>query len=157
MTKEITKAFILQQIQDKFRLRDLVAETFRFSEEVVPIYNIEQHLLKAEILTETDSITGGPTSYIFFTVPQNEKWSLHRYNVVFVTGSYTVAGVMITRPGLSNYIYTDLAAAQSVSYAHDLPKDIELYPGDSIRIYVDGYTSTGNLSLIVDVTKEETR
>ena len=44
MTKEITKSFILQQIQDKFRLREFTAENFLFSETVIPIYNVENHL-----------------------------------------------------------------------------------------------------------------
>ena len=157
MTKEITKAFILQEIEDKFKLRELVPDRFRFSEEVVPVYNVEPHLTKPEVQHTTTSVTSGPTAYWFFTVPQTEKWVLHRYNIIFKTGVYTVAGLMIYRPDVAKYMYVDLAAGQSVSYTHDFVKDVVLDARDSIYLYVDGYTSTGDLELRIDVTVEEIR
>ena len=157
MTKEITKAHILQEIQDKFQLRELMPEKFAFSELVIPTYDVGQHLLKPEIRTAIKSITAGPAAYHMFHVPTYQKWQLHRYNVFFITGVYTVAGVMVYRPALPDYIYLDLEAAQSVSYAHDLPKDVTLSPDDWLYISIDGYTSTGNIEMRIDVTIEEVR
>ena len=157
MTKEITKAFILQEIQDKFNLRELEPEKFRFSEMVVPTYSIGQHLLSAQIKKETVSVAGGPASFLFFTVPEIEKWHLHGYNLIFVTGSYKVAGVMINRPAAADYFYLDLTKNQTVSYSNLLPKDVVLCSGDRILVYVDDYTSAGNLLLHIDVTVETVR
>ena len=158
MTKEITKAIILQEMEDKLKLRELAPERFTFSEMVIPIYDIEPHLVKPEIKKKTVSITVGSEAYVFFSVPTNEKWHLHGYNVIFMTGSYTVAGLMIYRKGTAaNYFYIDLTAAQSVSYSNQLPKDILLDHNDQLHLSIDGYTTTGNLELRIDVTTEEIR
>ena len=157
MTKEITKAHILQEIQDKFQLRELMPEKFAFSEMVIPTYDVGQHLLKPEIRIISKSITSGPAAYHMYHVPEYQKWHLHRYNVFLVGGSFTVAGVMLYRPALPDYLYLDLEAAQSTSYAHDLPKDVILSPDDRLYLSIDGYTTTGNAELRIDVTIEEMR
>ena len=158
MTKEITKAIILQEMQDKLKLREFLPEPFVFSETVVPIYDIEPHLVRPQIKNNTVSVTAGPAACMFFSVPIDEKWRLHGYNVIFKTGVYTVAGLMIYRGGtVSNYFYIDLEAGQSASYINNLSKDVLLDPTDQIHLYVDGYTSTGNLELRIDVTVEEIR
>ena len=153
MTKEITKAFILQQMQDKLKLRELAPEKFSFSEMVIPTYNIEQHLLNPEIVSFTNTITaiGGP---VFFSVPPTERWTLHAYNIVFKTGVYAVTGVYIVRTETADYFYLDMVAGQTTSYSKLLPKDVMLDPGDEIHLYVDSYTSTGNLELRCDITQE---
>jgi hypothetical protein len=156
MTKEITKAYILQELQDKFKLRELIPETFRFSEEVVPTYDIEQHLTREEIKENTVSITATGGKW-FFNVPATQRWELHRYNVVFMTGSYKVAGLMVCRPLLANYMYLDLTKNQTVSYAKNLPQPVILQPGDGLYINIDDFTSIGNLMLRADVTVEEIR
>ena len=156
MTKEITKAYILQELQDMFKLREYTPESFLFSETVLPTYDITSHLQKREIDYNVVSITSGPTEYVFFTVPQNERWILHRYNVVFLAaGAYKVTGVFIYR-GLS-YIYLDMTEGQTVSYLHDLINPVVLDPGDRIVVYVDDYTSTADLRLRVDLVKESIR
>ena len=157
MTKEITKAHILQEIQDKFQLRELMPEKFAFSEMVIPTYDVGQHLTKPQIKHATMSITSGPTAYYAVTVPGDEKWHLHGYNVIFMTGSYKVAGLMVYRSLVADYFYIDLTKNQIVSYAVILPKDVILVAGNKLYLYVDDYTTTGNLELRIDVTVEEIR
>ena len=158
MTKEITRANILQEIQDKFKLREWEAERFLFSETVIPMYDIEPHLLSWEV-TATNKTVSGTGGVLYHTIPDNEKWALNGYDVIFVSGSYTVAGVYITRKktGVSNFHYLDLAAAQSISYTKNLNFPIALAPGDKIYINIDGYTSTGSLQLRTDIAKETLR
>ena len=158
MTKEITKAFILQQMQDKFALRELTPEVFAFSETVVPIYNIEQHLEKwtGRFVDRTvNSITGVP----FYLVPGDEKWTLWRYDVVFVSGVYTLAGAYTQRASdvAANFCYLDLGVAKTISYHIELSHPLVLMPGDQFFIAVDGYTSSGTLRVYVDYMKEELR
>ena len=161
MTKEITKAFILQQLEDKFKLREFDSSPFLFTETVVPVYDIEQHLRERWQKYETVSITATGTT-LFFLVPQTEKWTLSRYDVVFMTGSYTIAGVYFTRATVyrdpsDTYLYLDLTAAQSVSYHVELPQPVVLEPNSALRINVDGFTSVGDLRLYIDYSKEEIR
>ena len=156
MTKEITKANILQELQDKFQLREFDRAVFLFDETVVPVYNIAPHLEKTVRKYTRLSITSA-ASVTCFTVPQDERWRLRRYNVIFVTGVYTVAGILVGRPSAAEYSYLDLKAAQNASYINDLPKDVILNPGESLYVNVDGYTSTGNLDVICEVIREEIR
>ena len=156
MTKEITKARIIQEIQDKFKLREFSPEKFLFNETVVPIYNVEPHLGKWEIKRKTTSITS--ISYpTFFTVPESEKWTIRAYQPTFMTGSYSIAGVLVGRPDATTYIYLDLKAAQNVSYVVNLPVPVIVQPGEVIFVNVDGYTTTGDLLLHMDVMVEEIR
>ena len=159
MTKEITKAFIIQQIQDKFQLRELTPERFRFSEMVVPTYDVEQHLQCWELAVEVVSITSA-TSFTFFTVPATERWVLRAYNISFLGASTcTIAGAFITRHlgESTSFIYLDLTAAQTVSYLNTLPEAVVLEPGDALKINVDGYTSTQDLRMDIDYRKETLR
>ena len=159
MTKEITKAYILQQMQDKFKLRDLEPSTFSFLETVIPTYDIEQHL-KAWKVKQTDvSITAAPVGYLFYIVPDNEKWVIRGYNVVFMAaGAYTVTGLYIQRGKYAaNTIYVDMVQGQTVSYAINPPEPITLEPGDRIYIYIDSYTSTADLRLYIDCQVETVR
>ena len=157
MTKEITKAFILQEIQDKFKLREFEHDKFLFSETVIPTYDIRPHTQKWIVDKVVISVTeiGG---LHFFTVPDTEEWHLRSYTPIFYTGVYTVAGVYITRVHDPTYfMYLDLTAAQNTSYTVNLPMDVTLQAGDTIDINIDGYTSTGWLQLYIDVMKEEIR
>ena len=158
MTKEITKAYILQEMQDKLKMRELEPEIFSFSERVLPIYNIEPHLATREIIQKDLSITstGGIT---FFTVPQNERWRLKAYSLVFLGAStFTICGGFIQRgPSAANYIYMDLKAEQSASYLVVNSPHVVIDPGDLIKVNIDGYTSTTSLRMMVDVEKEEIR
>ena len=158
MTKEITKANILQEIQDKFKLRELMPEKFSFSEMVIPVYDIESHLGKWDTETKTVSITS-IAGFTFFTVPANERWFLRAYQLVFgATGAIKATGVLIiNRAGAGDYIYLDMVKGQEVSYVINLPNPVLLNPGNRLQIYIDTYVSTQNLSLIIDVLKEEIR
>ena len=157
MTKEITKAYIMQQMQDKFKLRELTPEIFSFLETVMPVYNIEQHLLRRVCRFVEASITA-TAGILFFLVPDNERWTFDKYDVVFMgAGGYTVAGAYIKRTGYTDSVYLDLTAGQSVSYHVGLPVAQVLDPGDSLRVTVDTYTSPQNLRLYLDYTVEEIR
>ena len=160
MTKEITKAFILQQIQDKFALREFAPEKFLFSEMVMPVYDIEPHLEEwwNRYSQVTITATGAP---VLFTVPEDSRWVLTSYDVVFMgAGAYTVAGVILTRR-LRNptdaYIYLDLSAAQTVSYHTELQTPLILGPGDELKVSIDGYTSSQGLRLYIDYIVEKIR
>ena len=160
MTKEITKARIMQEIEDKFKLREFLPESFLFSELVVPVYDLESHLQSSEqTFVERGIAALGPVS--FFEVPENERWLLRLYDVVLMAaGAYTVAGVYIQRKKrnpVASYVYLDLTAAQTVSYHIDLMQPILLDPGDYVYINIDGYTSPANLRLYIDYIKEEIR
>ena len=157
MTKEITKAIILQEMQDKLKLREFEPANFLFDETVVPTYDITQHLRDYVVEYVELSITSTGAKG-FFIVPEDERWFLNMYNVVFMTGAFTIAGVYIGRlPALADFMYLDLAAAQSTSYAVILPKPVVLDSGEVIRINVDGYTTTGNLRLYIDYEMEKIR
>ena len=157
MTKEITKAKILQEIQDKFALREFAPAKFLFEESVIPVYNVEQHLAHAEVKESTLNITAGPSSFSFFNIPWTERWRVHTYNVIFMTGVYGVTGLMVARRLSTEYIYIDMTAGRTTSYAVNLPKDIICNPGDSLRLYIDSFTSAGDLMLRLDTTVEEVR
>ena len=159
MTKEITKAFILQQIEDKFKLRELVPQKFTFGEEVCPVYNIEDHLKEFIANYKEHSITA-TGAHVFFTVPPSQRWRLNRYDVVFMAaGAYTVAGLYVSRAiyGPLKSVYVDLTAGQTTSYHITPPIPIALHSGDAIGINIDGYTSTANLRLYIDYDMEEVR
>ena len=161
MTKEITKAYILQQMQDKFGLRDLEPETFRFSEMVVPTYDIEKHIESATARFQTVSVTAGPAGYLFFTVSPTLRWTIQGYNIIFMAaGAYTVTGLYIVRAlekFADSFIYLDMTLGQSASYAVNLPKPLTLESGDKIYVYVDSYTSTANLRVYLDYVEETLR
>ena len=160
MTKEITKAFILQQIQDKFQLRELIPSKFEFSETVLPIYNIEPHVERHNARFMSKSVTG-TGGLRFYTVGEREKWHLNRYSVIFMgAGAHTVSGVYYTRAKElvgDSFIYLDLTAGQTVSYSIDLPKAVILESDDKIWVNIDGYTSIQDLRLYIDYTVEEIR
>jgi hypothetical protein len=159
MTKEITKANILQEMQDKFKLRELIPEKFSFSEQVIPTYNIEQHLEYRYATFNVVSVTSA-AGFLFFTVPANEKWTLNGYNVMFMAaGAYKVSGVYITRVKRMTgaIFYLDLKEGQTVSYAVYLATSIILEAGDTLSILVDDYTSTADLRLYIDYMLEEIR
>ncbi|MCK4529248.1 hypothetical protein KAW18_17935 [candidate division WOR-3 bacterium] len=159
MTKEITKARILQEIEDKFKLREWIPDKFTFSEEVIPVYNIEPHLQKWEVEDTTVSITSA-SGFTFFTVPQTERWLLRGYNVIYgMTGAIKGSGLFIDHRPTDNthYIYLDLVKGQEVSYILNLPVPVVLEPGNRVRYLIDTYVSTQDLSIFIDVQKEELR
>ena len=158
MTKEITKAHILQELGDKFQLREFEAERFLFSELVVPVYDIAPHLTRHEVKHATVSITS-TASFLFFTVPENERWILRAYQVIFgMTGAHQGTGLHIRyRPLLADSIYLDLKKGQDVSYLVTLDSPVIIQPKSCLNYMIDSYTSTQNLTIDIDVTIEEIR
>ena len=160
MTKEITKARILQEIEDKFALREFAPAAFLFDETVVPVYNIEQHLKHWEARYVEVSITSA-TFFEFFTVPPTERWLLRGYNVIFMAaGAYKVTGLYIRRQSgdpAGSTIYLDMKEGQTVSYSINLPTPVALEPEDRLAVLIDNYTSTAALRLYIDIQKEEIR
>ena len=158
MTKEITKSYILQQIQDKFKLRELVPEVFSFQETVVPVYHVEPHLTKWEIKREVNAISGTGAS-VFFQVPGNETWILRSYTVEFLgVPTIKLAGAYIQRGcDVNHYIYLDLEKNQILSYVNILPEAIHIDSGDQIFLNVDDFTSGMSIAMKIDVKVEEVR
>ena len=158
MTKEITKAYILQEIQDKFTLREFEPDKFLFSETVIPIYNVAPHLTKNEVRHNTISITNAG-AFVFFTVPENERWFLRAYQVIFgATGAHKGTGLYIgDRPGAGDYIYIDLKKNQEISYLVTLDTPVRIQPGSNLRYLIDTFVSTQNLTIDIDVEIEEIR
>ena len=157
MTKEITKAFILQELQDKFSLREFEPAKFLFDETVIPTYDINPHIVHPVIVFASVEITSAPDAYNFFVVPENERWWLQGYNVVFMaTGAYTVTGLFMHHfNDATNMQYLDMTAGQTVSYAKRLPVPVLLQPRTSLEVYVDAYTSTNYLRLYIHYLREE--
>jgi len=150
MTKEITKAIIMQELQDKLQLREFAPGPFLFDETVIPTYDIEPHLKSCTVKQETKTISEA-TSVVFYVVPMDEEWFLRAYQITFMTGAYTIAGAFIKRTAVQgDYIYMDLAAAQSESYLVNLPTIVRANPGSNIAILVDGFTSGGDLRMNLD-------
>ena len=158
MVKEITKAKILQEIQDKFKLRELEPEIFSFSEMVIPTYDIEQHLGTWVTHSKTTSITSA-TYFSFHEVPSTERWLLRAYMLIFYNeGAYKVTGMYIDkRPTSGKYIYLDMKKGQTTSYLINLPQHVRLEPGSQLKVLIDTYVSTANLQVVLDVLKEEIR
>ena len=158
MTKEITKANILQEMQDKFKLRDFDPAKFLFNEMVIPTYNIAQHLEHWKIEYSAVTVTG-TGNVLFYTVPSNEKWILHRYDVVFVgVNTCTIAGANIRRlDGTPDSVYLDLTAGQTLSYHKDVQVPATLVAGDRLYINFDGFTSNQVVRLYIDYMMEEIR
>ena len=159
MTKEITKAYILQQLEDKFKLRESIPEKFTFSETVLPVYNIEPHLTTWESLTETVSITaiGGVQ---FYAVPEKERWLLRSYVVVYgMTGAIKGTGLyMAHRPHPSTTaMYLDMKKGQEVSYLTTLNTPVVLQSITKLMYYIDTYVSTQDLTIRIDIQREEIR
>ena len=158
MTKEITKAYILQQLQDKFKLREFEPGNFLFSETVIPVYNIEPHLSTWEVKEKTVNITSAD-SFTFFTVPFNERWTLRAYQLIFqMTGAIKASGLLVShRPTDPDYIYLDLKKGQEVSYLVNLPQHVVLDPENMLKVLIDTYVSPQDLIVRVDVKREEIR
>ena len=158
MTKEITKAFVLQEMQDKLGLREWIPEKFLFSENVIPTYNIEQHLQfwgsywHQMTVTETGGVN-------ITRVPADERWKLRAYTVTFISGSYTVAGVYIVRETRKSgdMSYLDLTAAQSTAYLRTLPESVILEHNDYLYVCIDGYTVSGDIRVDLDFMREKIR
>ena len=159
MTKEITKVRILQELQDKFALREFVPANFLFDETVVPVYDIQQHLQRWGSNQYVRNVTAtGPVAVVI--VPENEKWKLRAYSVVFLTGAFTIAGMYILRnlqDSAADFSYLDLTAAQSVSYLRTMSEAVVLETGDTLLFNVDGFTTTGTVQINLDLMKEEIR
>ena len=158
MTKEITKAIILQELENKFQLREFLPAKFLFDETVVPTYSIEPHLTRFEIMHNTVSITSA-TGFAFFTVPQDEQWTLRAYQVIFgATGAHKGTGLYaIWRPGEVDYIYFDMTKGQEISYLATLPQAVVLAPKTRLFYNIDTYVSTQDLTIDIDVSVEELR
>ena len=155
MTKEITKANIIRELQDKFGLREFEPERFAFSERVIPTYDIGPHVRTWVTKYVEHSITG-TGAFAFYFVPDDERWRLRRYDVVFMgAGGFTVAGVLHRTLISSYFVYLDLTAAQTVSYHVELSQDCVLGPGEELSISIDGFTSVQALRLYVTYEKEE--
>ena len=161
MTKEITKAYILQQLEDKMGLREFTASPFLFDETVIPVYNIEQHLQQqwSGYIEVSIIDTGG---VLLLSVPADQRQTFARYDVVFMgISTCTVAGVYVKRRSGHNptgsFTYLDLTAAQTVSYHIDLHTPVMMDPDDKLYISIDGYTSPMNIRFYYDYIREDIR
>ena len=152
MTKEITKAIILQQIQEKFGLRELESEIFRFSEMVIPIYDIGMHVKNWDLQRYREEITGNGSLH-FITVPDNERWKMRRIIVVAEAGgTYNIAIIYIYHPSHStdnNYIFYNTVApiAAGTVTIFEFPQDIPVEEGDNIDINISGFSVGGYTSI----------
>ena len=161
MTKEITKARILQQLQDKFQLREFEATKFLFDETVIPVFEISSEIQHPYTASKAILITSAD-AFAFFTVPGTEKWILSNYNVIFLgtPGAIKASGVFVTRVNKSAAtatFYLDLKAGQETSYIVNLELPVVLEPGDTLSIYIDTYVSDQQMRLIIDHITEEIR
>ena len=157
MSKEITKAIILQEIQDKFKMREFEPAPFLFDETVVPTYDIRSHLGRWETKYASTSITSA-AGFAFFTVPAYEQWFLRRYDIIFMgAGAIKVTGLYVKRAESEEACYLDMKKEQDVSYHIDLIEPVFLHPGDKIYVLIDTYVSTQDLRVYIDYLREQIR
>jgi len=158
MTKEITKSIVLQQLQDRMGLREFTPAPFLFDETVVPTFDIGGELRTTELDFAEKNVTG-TGGVLFFIVPKNEKWTIKRYDVVFMgAGAYTVSGVYWRKfSDATRFVYLDMTAAQTTSYHVEMIQPPVVPASSNIYINVDGYTSTQYLRLYIEYIKETIR
>ena len=111
MTKEITKSIILQEIADKFALRDFEPEKFLFGEYVIPTYDIAPHVRNWVNTRHRIEVTGNG-SYQILYVPATERYHVRRMSLLHETGAnFDIDQVLIA--GLSGsvqYLFYDTVA-----------------------------------------------
>ena len=149
----------MQELQDKFGLREFEASRFLFNETVIPTYEIGGHLKKWEVTSNTQNVTTTGDIF-FFEVPNTERWILRAYQVIYLmTGAIKGSGLIATlRPNTSaHFIYLDLKKGQEVSYLVNLPCPVVLEPGNMLKYVIDTYVSSQNLTIYIDIQKEEIR
>ena len=152
MTKEITKANILQEIQDKFGLREWEATKFLFNETVMPIYDIDQHVRKWVCIRGRKPIAGnGAVS--FFSVPPVERWHVRRLSVFHETGAnFDIDQVFFYRGATEcQYVFYDTTSplTSGTVKIFEFPQDIPMEYGElaDIRINVSNFVGGGYVAL----------
>ena len=158
MTKEITKANILQEIQNKFGLRDFEPERFLFGEFVTPVYDIEHHVKTWTTIRYRTQVTGNGAVAILL-VPGNKEYNIRRVNVLHETGAnFDIDQVFFD--GQSNavqYLFYDTAApiTSGTVKIFALTQDIIMSKNDLKAFYynVSNFVAGGYVS--VHVTLED--
>lgn len=155
---EITKSIILQQLQDKFALREWIPERFSFLETVIPVYQIEQHL-REWITADSGAISiSSTTDFMTFTVPANERWYIRTYTGIFATGNYNIGAVKLNRANSDTTMYLEIEEhLNGLSWVHEFPVPLVVVAGDKLVVTCSGHTTTGNFKLYIDYDKEMVR
>ena len=158
MTKEITKASILQEIQNKFGLRDFESERFLFGELVTPIYDIAPHVRNWVTERYRSSVTGnGPVQILY--VPADTEYRIRRVSVLHETGAnFDIDQVFLEGVGNAvQYLFYDTVApiTSGTVKLFEPTQDIPMRKGDLIYMWfnVSNYVAGGFVS--VHVLKEE--
>ena len=156
MSKEITKANILQEIQNKFKLRDFEPEKFLFSEIVTPTYDIGDHVKHWESERFREQITANGVA-VMCTVPDNERWRIRKVDVINEAGAnYLINQVLFYGSATKNqylyFNYTGIASGGIELFS--LRQDIFMEHGelDTFRINVASFVAGGYAS--VHILKE---
>ena len=129
MTKEITKAILLQELKDKFELRDFEAARFLFDETVVPTYDIGEHVKLWESARSRIAIAANGSTH-FFRVEMDERWSVRKIDVFNETGgNFDITQVYLyTDVNTNQFLFHDTVApiANGTVTMFDLPQDIRM-------------------------------
>ena len=151
MTKEITKVDIIQQIQDKFKLREFETSSFLFSEKVVPTYDIGQHVKQWALHRDRIEITGNGGAY-FPDVPQTEQWRIRRITLIHETGAnfdITQFAYYATGEISFDYLFYDTTTpiASGTVKIFQLPQDLILSHGMRFFITIANFVAGGYVAM----------
>ena len=140
MTKEITKSIILQEMQDKFQLRDFESARFLFDETVIPTYDVGAHV-KHWTVTRDRQVVSGNGALFFHVVPYDERWRVRKIDVYSETGgNFDIDQIFIATAGTEyQYLFFNTAApiANGTVNMFNLPQDIAMQRSMLYTVYIN--------------------
>lgn len=145
--KKITKAILMQQLVDRFKLQEHVREEFVFLEEVLPVFELKS-LLDDWDIRYTGALGVTAISLIkVLEAPMNERITIRDIEINQASGTFTYISIILVRNKdvVNKLRYYEWGASQSGRSVLNLAQDLVLDPGDYLEVYCDGFTTNGNL------------
>jgi len=152
MTKEITKANIIQEIQNKFQLREFTPAQFLFDETVVPTYDMGQHVKAWDMSRGRVAVSANGT-LIPYAVPETEQWRIRRLSLINETGgNFDVDQIFTYHPSVPTaitYVFYNTASPIGTGTVKifEFPQDIPMSPGEHVMINISNYVGAGYVSV----------
>lgn len=144
----------MQELVEKFELQQYEKSPFLFGETIIPTYDIGKHLEKWVAKDSGQSITG-VGYYVFYTVPNSERWHIRNITVAGASGSHTFSTIVYQQAG--GYWMNLYHTADSVHVILNLSQDLVIEPQSILQIYFDGYTSTSTCHMYLNTKVEKIR
>lgn len=112
---------------------------------IIPVTQLDELVRTPQGGTDTISITSAGTKD-GTVVPSGKRWRLHMISAILASGTWTMSQVGIQDVSKSvTPILVHQTGQTALLWTTGHP--VTLDEGDKIRVVVDGYTSTGDLSL----------